>query len=68
VEVRVGAAVDIMAPPGKTSQLREELVGFPTSPPILVCAVQAGRGIQHTLHIQDVQELIEQEKVGGLPM
>jgi len=47
-EVRQGGAVDIMAPPGHSSQLQQDL---------------AAGGIEAKLHIQDVQALIELEKI-----
>merc|ERR1712226_1521374 len=44
-EVRVGGFVDIMTPPGNTSHLEHDL---------------AAKGIEYGLHIQNVQELIEE--------
>jgi murein tripeptide amidase MpaA len=49
-EVRVGAPVDIMVPPGMASQLSQDLAG-----------------IRHSLHIEDVQHLIETEKIPARP-
>jgi len=51
-EVRVGGFVDIMTPPGNTSHLEHDL---------------AAKGIEYGLHIQNVQELIEKEKVAARP-
>lgn len=51
-EVRVGGAVDIMAAPQMVEQLQQDL---------------AAKGIVYSLHIENVQQLIEQEKVPATP-
>jgi len=51
-EVRVGGAVDIMVPQEKREELLTEL---------------EDRDIKHSLHIQNVQELIEKEKIPAAP-
>merc|ERR1712121_517825 len=51
-EVRVGGAVDIMVPQEKKEQLLADL---------------EDRNIQHSLHINNVQELIEKEKIPAKP-
>merc|ERR1712013_848616 len=51
-EVRVGGVVDIMVPQEKKEELLAEL---------------EDRDIKHSLHIQNVQELIEKEKIPAAP-
>jgi len=51
-EVRVGGFVDIMVPQEKKEELLAEL---------------EDRDIKHSLHIQNVQELIEKEKIPAAP-
>merc|ERR1712172_233391 len=51
-EVRVGGAVDIMVPQEKKEELLADL---------------EDRNIQHSLHINNVQELIEKEKIPAAP-
>merc|ERR1711962_76769 len=51
-EVRVGGVVDIMVPQEKKGELLAEL---------------EDRDIKHSLHLQNVQELIEKEKIPAAP-